>query len=150
MLAATTIISWVYKLSALAIAFRAESDFQLLPLRFLLRSLCFPSIVHFTVSPLVRLRWRSDSPVGWRELDVLRQALLDTGNVAQGSQGIGASLFEIPPDGEGEVGDQTIHANVQKVLDRVERVGSPGLDLHTISMRGVDHGLVGERNVSGQ
>ena len=81
---------------------------------------------------------------------MLGKAFLDPGNVAQGGQGTVPSLLNIPPDEQRVIGNHAIHANVDQVLDQVQPVGRPGLDLQAVSMGGVDHGFVGECDESGE
>jgi hypothetical protein len=81
---------------------------------------------------------------------MLGKAFLNSRNVTQRRQRTIPSLFNVPPDKQRIVGDQPIDTNINQVLDQVEPVGRPRLDLHAVSMSGIDHGLVSERDESGK
>lgn len=117
---------------------------------------CGP-IVYSVVSTIRTLLFRTicglrtlDGDVGRCQLNVLLQALLNSLNVAVRRQRTIPSLLNVSSDNQREVGDHSIHAEVDQVLDQVEPVGCPGLDLQAVSMSGIDHGLVGECDESGK
>lgn len=79
---------------------------------------------------------------------MLGKAFLNSRDVTQGRQRTIPSLLDIPPHEQRVIGDQPINANINQILDQVEPVGCPGLDLHAVSVGSIDHGLVGERDES--
>lgn len=89
-----------------------------------------------------------DRPVGRRQLDMLFQALLHSRDVAQRRQRMVISLLDIPPDEQRVVGDQPIDTRFHQVLDHVEPVGRPGLDLQARPVSGIHHRLVRKRDVA--
>jgi hypothetical protein len=91
-----------------------------------------------------------DGDVCGCQLDVLVEAFLNSRNITQGGQRTIPSLFNVPPNKQRIIGDQPIDTNINQVLDQVEPVGCPRLDLHAVSVSGIDHGLVGERDESGK